>query len=183
MSAKYALSLLASLAMVTLLSCGYDTPLTVGSCPPESEVGEVQVWRDRAILYPRHPASDLLPMTLWQGIDRTMSRSEVEALLASYLRSRQPYWSEFETPLGRLQWRLDREVSGGDEAKIPRIYLYPSELSLDDVLSAASADCLWKATSKPKDVMFMRSKGKGQLATVVVEGHTIKQIIWRQSRI
>ena len=181
MRARDAFSFLVGFVLV-MLGCGYDTPMTVGSCPSASEAGEIHVWRDRVVLYPRHPTRDLLPSNLWHGIERKMSRREVEALLASDLRSRQPYWSEFETPLGRLRWSLDREFSGGDEAKIPRIYLYPRRLTLNDVLSAAVVDCLRKAAPKPNYVVVMRGKGKGQLATLVVDGLVIKRIIWQQLR-
>lgn len=183
MRARAAFSLLAVVAVSMLVGCDYSTPMVVGSCPSGGEAGEIHVWRNRAVLYPRHPANDLLSSNLWQGIERTMSRRAVEALLASHLRVRELYWSEFETPLGRLRWSLDREFSGGDEAKIPRIYLYPRKLSLNDVLGADAVNCLRKAAPKAKYVVIMRSKGKGQLATLVVEGLTIKRVIWEQTRV
>lgn len=183
MRGKIASLLLAAfLVLPLLLGCGQDTPTVVSACPSGSLASEVEVWRDRAILVPRNSSRELLSSFLWQGIEPAMSRADVEALLASNLRSRETSWSEFETPLGRLRWSLDREFSGGDEAKIPRVYLYPRELSLNDVLSAPVVDCLRKATPRPKYVVVMRSNGKGQLATLVMDGPIIKRVIWRQLR-
>src|SRR5262245_34279627 len=96
--------LLLPVIMLSLYSgCGPDTPTVVSSCPPESDAREIEVWRDRAILVPR-ASKELLSPAIWQGIAPTMSRIEVEALLAVHLRSRELYWSEFDTSLGRLRW-------------------------------------------------------------------------------
>jgi hypothetical protein len=155
--------------------------MIVGTCPPDSKTGEFHVWYDSVIIYPRTSSGELLPATLWQGIESNMSRNEIESLLAANLRTRQTYWSDFTTPLGRLRWSLDREFSGGDEAQIPRIYLYPEKLSLEEILDPGSVACLRKAAPKSKSVVVMRGKGQGQLATIVVNGLSIKQIIRAQA--
>lgn len=178
MSAK-TLMLFALVAPV-LVACGYDSPTIIRTCSRNSEVREIHIWRDSASLYPRSPGEELLAPTVWQGIERTMSRSEVEAVLAPHLRSRKADWSEFDTPLGRLRWSLDREFSGGIEAKIQRVYLYPARLSLKDVLGAGALTCLKEAGGRPRYVVVKRSDRKGQLATLEVDGLAIKQVIWRQ---
>jgi hypothetical protein len=182
MRVKIASTLLSAfIALSLLLGCEQDTPTLFTSCPTGSEAREVEVWQDQAVLVPRNPSKELLSSALWQGITPTMSRAEVEAIMAAYLRSRESYWSEFATPLGRLRWSLDREVSGGDEAKIPRIYLYPRKLVLADVLATDVVQCLQVAAPKVRYVIVM-SSADSQRATLVVEGLTIKRVIWQQAR-
>ena len=184
MEVRFASASSVAIIVATLfLGCGADTPTIVTACPASSEAIEIDTWRDRAILIPRTSSRELIASSLWQGIEPTMSRSEIETLLATYLRSRQPYWSEFETPLGRLRWSLDREASGGDVAEIPRIYLDPKNLSLKDVLSADVVECLQRASPRAKELVVRRSSGEGQLATIVVDGLTVKQVIWRQAKL
>ncbi len=175
---------LASVVAAALLpGCRDDTPSIVRACLADSEAKAVEAWRDRAILMPRTSSKDLVSSALWQGIKPTMSRSEIESLLVSHLRSRQPYWSEFETPLGRLRWSLDREASGGDVVQIPRIYLYPKNLSLKEVFSAEVVECLRRAAPEAKYVVVRRSSGRSQPTTLVVDGFRIQQVIWRQTKV
>jgi hypothetical protein len=172
---------LLSLALVatTLLDCGPDR--SVASCPPESEAREVEALGATAVVRPWVSSKEeLLPAQLWQGINPSISRSDMEALLAADLRVRNPYWSEFETPLGRLRWSLDREYSGGDEAKVPRIYLYPRRLTLSQIFSVSSLKCLRSVAPEARDIVVMSRSGD-QLATLVVDGLTVEQIIWRQT--
>lgn len=166
--------------MHLVISCGPDTPTVISSCP-NGESKQVEVWRDRAVLVPR-TSTELLPASLWQGISPMMSRTQVEALLATHLQSRQPYWSEFATPLGKLRWSLDREASGGDEVQIPRVYLYPKQLSLKDILDPGTLECLRKAAPKAKYLIVRRGDGQGQLATLEVAGLIIRTVIWEQTR-
>lgn len=180
MKGKVAQQLHVLIALLLILGCGHDTPTAVTLCPPGSEAREIEVWRDRAILLPRTSSKELLSPALWHGISRTMTRTEVESLLAAHLRSRTTYWSDFETPLGRLRWSLDREFSGGIEARIPRVYLFPSRLSLKDVLAADVLSCLRMAAPNARYVIVMRSTDS-RLATVVVDGQMIERVIWRQA--
>lgn len=166
-----------------VLGCGPDEPVVHGACPPGSEADEFNVWFDNVSIYPRSSAKELIDSAFWQGVDHTMSRREVETVLAPYLRARQLNSSEFETPLGRVRWSLDHEVSGGDEARIPRIYLYPRKLFLGDVLAAEVVDCLRKAAPKAKYVVVMGGQDRDQRATIVVEGLTIKKVVWQQTRL
>jgi hypothetical protein len=184
MKVRFAHALSALITAATLfLGCGADTPTIVTACPASSEATEIDTWRDRAILIPRTSLGQLISSDLWQGIEPTMSRSEIETLLATYLRSRQSYWSEFETPLGRLRWSLDREASGGDVVQIPRIYLDPQNLSLKDVFSADVLECLQRAAPRAKEFVVRRSSGRSQPTTLVVDGLRVQQVIWRQTKV
>lgn len=173
---------LLALTSYAVVACGYDAPEVTRPCQASSRAAEIHIWRDSVSLYPRSASEDLLPDALWQGIERTMSRSDIEALLGSNLRSRHRDWSEFETPLGRLRWALDREYSGDIEATIKRVYLYPSHLMLSDVLSADVMECLRESQARPKYVVVMRSIGNGQLATLEVDGPAIRRVTWDQAR-
>jgi hypothetical protein len=168
------------IAVFTLLGCGYDLPSVIHSCSSKSGIREIEVLSDRAIVRPwASSTEDLLPAKLWQGITPTMSRKAIEAHLAASLRTRQVDWSEFHTPVGRLRWRLDREFSGGDEARIPRIYVYPCKLSLADLLGTDALNCLRKAAPNISTIVFMTTTGD-QLATVIVNDLEIVQIIRQQ---
>lgn len=182
MRARYTFALTA-LSTTPLLYCGRDTPTASTSCLSETGAIEIEVWRDSAVLVPRSPAQELLSPTLWQGIKHTMSRGEVEAVLAQHLRSRKTYGSEFNTPLGKLQWSLDREASGGDEVRIPRIYLYPRKLTLNETLNEDVVMCLRKDAPNAKYVIVMSGAKGRQLATIVVDGLAIKRVVWQQTRV
>ena len=168
------------IALFPWAGCGQDTASVVSPCPPESAASAIETWRDRAIIIPRSRSREILPPALSQGVSPTMSRTEVETLLANYLSFRRPNRSEFETPLGRVEWRLDREVSGGEVAELPRTYLYPTRLGLVDVLDTHTMQCLERASPRVRYVIVRRSDGKGQLATLVVEEFAIKHVIWPQ---
>jgi hypothetical protein len=139
----------------------------------------LEAWRDRITLFPRNSTADPISPAIWQGVTDTMSRSEVEAHLSSFLKSRTQEQSEFDTPLGKLLWRIDREISGGDEAKITRMYLYPRRLTLDEVFSRETVDCLRALPAGARYLVVMRGSEQGQRATLEIEGSLIKKIIWR----
>lgn len=160
-------------------SCSPDAPVKVKLCSPGSRVAQVEVWHDQAVLIPR-PSIELLPLELRHGIQPTMSRVEIEKLLAPYLESRKANRSEFVTPLGRLNWSLDREVSGGYEARVTRVYFYPDRLSLGDFLDTGSLQCLREAGPDVSYVVLIRGDVHEQLATLRVEGLTVRRIVLSQ---
>ena len=178
---KVQVPLLAFFISLSVVACGSDAPEIVRPCQTSSRAKEVHIWRDSISLFPRSEAEELLPKALWQGIERTMSRNEIETLLAPHLRLHHRDWSEFETPLGRLRWVLHREYSGAGEASIERIHLYPTRLTLREVLGADVMECLERSNARSKYVVVMRSSGNGQLATLEVDGAVIHAVTWDQA--